>query len=258
MTPWKLSASPTARPFTRQTRSPTLTPKRASAAPSGVTLFTTTPPSSVPSSTTPRGASLTKWQKRVVSSDARTDFGESRSSVTCVAERSKGDFAGPTTVTPGSPIAKKGDAGRASLSTKRAAGAGVAANRAWSASAAETLFGVGAGGAVAARFSGCGDGGRVMSGGGARGAMGTAPAGRPFWQSMHLHSATHLMPARKQSQYRFKHRLFLQVQPPSVTFRFLEAAALRCCFATALSFVFSQFTHSQVSLHASPLSKQTQ
>ena len=154
----------------------------------------------MPSSTTPSGASLTKWQKRVVSSDARTDFGESRSSVTCVAERSKGDFAGPTTVTPGSPIARKGDAGLSLLSTKRAAGAGVAANNACNASAAETLFGVGAGGAVAARFSGCGDGGRVMSGGGARGATESTPTGRPFWQSRHLHSATHLMPALKQSQ----------------------------------------------------------
>ena len=123
-------------------------------------------------------------------------------SVTVVAERARGGLPdeGPTTVTPGSPIAKKGDAGRASLFTKRAAGAGVAANNACNASAAETLFGVGAGGAVAARFSGCGDGGRVMSGGGARGATGMDPAGRPFWQSMHLHSATHLMPALKQSQ----------------------------------------------------------
>ena len=176
--------------------------KKDAAQPSGVTLFTTTLPFPSSSSTTPSGASLTKWQKRVVSSDARTDFGESRSSVTCVAERARGGLPdeGPTTVTPGSPIAKKGDAGRASLSTKRAAGAGVAANNAWSASAAETLLGVGAGGAVAARFSGCGDGGRVMSGGGARGATGMDPAGRPFWQSMHLHSATHLMPALKQSQ----------------------------------------------------------
>ena len=140
-----------------------------------------------------------KWQKRVVSSDASTDFGESRSSVTCVADRSRGDFAGPTTVTPGSPIARKGDAGRASVDTKRAAGAGVALNKACNASAAPILFGVGAGGAVAARFSGCGDGGRTMEGG-ARGATTSEPAGRPFWQSMHLHSATHLMPALKQSQ----------------------------------------------------------
>ena len=110
-----------------------------------------------------------KWQKRVVSKEARTLFGESRSSVTCVADRSSGDFAGPTTVTPGSPIARKGDAGRASVDTKRAAGAGVALNNACSASAAPILFGVGAGGAVAARFSGCGDGGRTMEGG-ARGA----------------------------------------------------------------------------------------
>ena len=46
--------------------------------------------------------------------------------------------------------------------------------------------------------------------------------------------------------------------PPAVTFRLRDAAARRCCFATAESFVFSQFTHSQVSRQASPLSKQTQ
>ena len=31
-----------------------------------------------------------KWQKRVVSKEARTDFGESRSSVTVVADRARG------------------------------------------------------------------------------------------------------------------------------------------------------------------------
>ena len=58
--------------------------KKDAARPSGVTLFTTTPPSSVGSRTTPSGASVMKWQKRVVSSDARTLLGESLSSVTCV------------------------------------------------------------------------------------------------------------------------------------------------------------------------------
>ena len=102
----------------------------------------------------------------------------------------------------------------------------------------------------------CDDALRRFVGGAAMASTAGASAGRPFWQSTHLHAATHLTPSRKQSQWRLRQRLVLQVQPSRDGGS--PAIAARASRNAAEPATFSQFSHLHESPHSTPRSKHRQ